>query len=138
MYDHVMLCTCIHVMYMLCIQRLSLKQIIYQLLVKHSNPSFAQLIFLRKGDCLGCAVLLCLDLACFFLPSFSSLFKTCIYAQKKCTCRNCEEEESARSFHLSHNMHMLILCVCVCVCVFVYRLINYMWVRVPPEAAHFF
>ena len=31
----------------------------------------------RKSDCLGCAVLLCLvclfDLACFFLPSFSSL-----------------------------------------------------------------
>ena len=37
-----------------------------------------QLIFLRKSDCLGCAVLLCLvclfDLACFFLPS---LIKTC-------------------------------------------------------------
>ena len=44
--------------------------------------------FLRKSDCLGCAVLLCLgcavllclvclfDLACFFLPSFSSLIKT--------------------------------------------------------------
>ena len=34
---------------------------------------------LRKSDCLGCAVLLCLvclsDLACFFLPSFSSLIK---------------------------------------------------------------
>ena len=41
-----------------------------------------QLIFLRKSDCLGCAVLLCLvclfDLGCFFLPSFSSLIKTCI------------------------------------------------------------
>ena len=41
-----------------------------------------QLIFLRKSDCLGCTVLLCLvvclfDLACFFLPSFSSLIKTC-------------------------------------------------------------
>ena len=38
-----------------------------------------QLIFSRKSDCLGCAVLLCLvclfDLACFFLPSFSSLIK---------------------------------------------------------------
>ena len=36
-----------------------------------------QLIFSRKSDCLGCAVLLCLDrlfdLACFFLSSFSSL-----------------------------------------------------------------
>ena len=34
-----------------------------------------QLVFLRKSDCLGCAVLLCLvglfDLACFFLPSAS-------------------------------------------------------------------
>ena len=40
---------------------------------------------LRKSDCLGCAVLLCLvclfDLACFFLPSFSSLIKTCTYVQ---------------------------------------------------------
>ena len=39
-----------------------------------------QLIFSRKSDCLGCAVLLCLvclfDLACFFLSSFSSLIKT--------------------------------------------------------------
>ena len=37
-----------------------------------------QLIFSRKSDCLGCAVLLfvCLfDLACFFLSSFSSLIK---------------------------------------------------------------
>ena len=47
-----------------------------------------QLIFLRKSDCLGCAVLLCLvclfDLACFFLPSFSSLIQTCtcIYMYK--------------------------------------------------------
>ena len=36
-----------------------------------------QLIFSRKSDCLGCAVLLCLvclfHLACFFLSSFSSL-----------------------------------------------------------------
>ena len=36
-----------------------------------------QLVFSRKSDCLGCAVLLCLvclfDLACFFLSSFSSL-----------------------------------------------------------------
>ena len=40
-----------------------------------------QLIFLWRSDCLGCAVLLCrvclFDLACFFLPSFSSLIKTC-------------------------------------------------------------
>ena len=41
-----------------------------------------QLIFLRKSDCLGCAVLLCLVCltlhACFFHHSFSSLIKTCI------------------------------------------------------------
>ena len=40
-----------------------------------------QLIFRRKSDCLGCAVLLCLvclfDLACFFLPSFSYIIKFC-------------------------------------------------------------
>ena len=41
-----------------------------------------QLIFLRKSDCLGCAVLLCFVccltlLDSFFLPSFSSLIKTC-------------------------------------------------------------
>ena len=38
-------------------------------LVHESHPR--QLIFSRKSDCLGCAVLLCLvclfDLACFFL-----------------------------------------------------------------------
>ena len=42
-----------------------------------------QLIFSRKSDCLGCAVLLCLvclfDLACFFLSSDISHLKTCIY-----------------------------------------------------------
>ena len=38
-----------------------------------------QLIFLRKSDCLGCAVLLCLVVVClillasFFLPSLISL-----------------------------------------------------------------
>ena len=41
----------------------------------------SQLIFLRKSDCLGCAVLVrlvcLLDLACFFLSSFASLIKTC-------------------------------------------------------------
>ena len=43
-----------------------------------------QLIFLRKSDCLGCAVLLCLVvcltlLASFFLPSHLSLKHVCIY-----------------------------------------------------------
>ena len=48
-----------------------------------------QLIFLRKSDRLGCAVLLCLvclfDLACFFLSSFllSSLIKTCMIITAK-------------------------------------------------------
>ena len=41
-------------------------------------------IFLRKSDCLGCAVLLCfvvcLTLLASFFPSFSSLIKTCIYS----------------------------------------------------------
>ena len=40
-------------------------------------------MYIRKSDCLGCAVLLCLvclfDLACFILSSFSSLIKTCIH-----------------------------------------------------------
>ena len=44
-----------------------------------------QLIFSRKSDCLGCAVLLCLvclfDLACFFFSSFSSLIY--VYSQTK-------------------------------------------------------
>ena len=35
-----------------------------------------QLIFLRKSDCLGCAVPCFFDFACFFLSSFSSLIKT--------------------------------------------------------------
>ena len=42
-----------------------------------------QLIFLRKSDCLGCAVLLCLVFVrpCL-LPSLSSLIKTCIALYK--------------------------------------------------------
>ena len=47
-----------------------------------------QLIFLRKSDCLGCAVLLCLvclfDLACFFLPS-SSLKHVHVHVYMRCT-----------------------------------------------------
>ena len=46
-----------------------------------------QLIFLRKSDCLGCAVLLCFvclfDLACFFLCSFS----TRINPRRACAAR---------------------------------------------------
>ena len=47
-----------------------------------------QLIFLRKIDCLGCVVALacCLfDLACFFLPSFSSLIETYMYIHDEYT-----------------------------------------------------
>ena len=43
---------------------------------------------LRKSDCLGCAVLLCLvclfDLACFLLPSSSHLSLNCIQAEQYC------------------------------------------------------
>ena len=46
----------------------------------HVHVHARQLIFSRKSDCLGCAVLLCLfclfDLSCFFLSSFSSLIYT--------------------------------------------------------------
>ena len=47
-----------------------------------SPLTYMQLIFLRKSDYLGCAVLLCLVFfsACFFLPSFSSLIKTSVYS----------------------------------------------------------
>ena len=42
----------------------------------HVHAHLRQLIFLRKGDCLGCAVLLCsvvcLTLLACFLPFFSS------------------------------------------------------------------
>ena len=55
--------------------------------------------FLRKSDCLGCAVLLCLVvcltlLASFFLPSHLSL----------------------KHIHV----HYVCVCVCVCMCVFGY------------------
>ena len=50
--------------------------------VLHTQCIPRQLVFLRKSDCLGCAVLLCLVvcltlLASFFLPSH--LIKTCTY-----------------------------------------------------------
>ena len=44
---------------------------------RYMESHLRQLIFSRKSDCLGYAVLLCLvclfDLACFFFSSFSSL-----------------------------------------------------------------
>ena len=52
---------------------------VYTCVVGWFESHLRQLIFSRKSDCLGCAVLLCLvcllDLACFFLSSFSSLIK---------------------------------------------------------------
>ena len=67
-----------------------------------------QLIILRKSDCLGCAVLLCLvclfDLACFFLSSFSSLIKNTYIM---CMC-----------------MHALVLYVCTCMCVRIHTCIH--------------
>ena len=57
---------------------------------------------IQLSDCLGCAVLLylvCLfDLACFFLSSFSSLIKTCIYKYcikyiKTCTMSSCDVQQ---------------------------------------------
>ena len=54
-----------------------------------------QLIFLRKSDCLGCAVLLCLVvclnlLASFFLTSHLSL-KHVLYVNIKCTFCFCAQ-----------------------------------------------
>ena len=49
-----------------------------------------QLIFLRKSDCLGCAMLLCLVcltlLAYFFLPSHLSLKRVYMYTRANVTC----------------------------------------------------
>ena len=49
-----------------------------------------QLIFSRKSDCIGCAVLLCLvclfDLACYFLSSFSSLISKHVYTHIYIQC----------------------------------------------------
>ena len=43
----------------------------------HTRVPLRQLIFLRKSDCLGCALLCCLfDLACFLLPSSSLILKS--------------------------------------------------------------
>ena len=91
-YIHICICTCIHVS--TCIE----------CRVFESHPM--QLIFLWKSDCLGCAVLLCLvclfDLACFFLPSFSSLIKN-MYA------------------YVHEYMHMyMYTCICTCIHVYTY------------------
>ena len=65
-------CTCTMIA---CTRRKSLGTRLY--IYSGFESHLRQLIFLRKSDCLGCAVLLCLvclfDLACFFLPSHLSL-----------------------------------------------------------------
>ena len=38
-----------------------------------------QLIFLRKSDSLGCAMLLCIVIYLTLLASFSSLINVCVY-----------------------------------------------------------
>ena len=71
---YIIVCTCLDLQFMIrcvaCVQSIECRGF-------ESHPR--QLIFSRKSDCLGCAVLLCLvclfDLACFFLSSFSSLIK---------------------------------------------------------------
>ena len=73
-----------------------------------SNPTRGSSFSLGKVTvCLGCVVLLCLkncclfDLACFFLPSFSSSIKTCIlhvHVCRKCICLT----------HANYNMYMYI------------------------------
>ena len=63
-----------YILYMCIEAKLETKRSLKLIALVGSNPR--QLIFLRTSDCLGCAVLLCLvclfDLACFYLPSFSS------------------------------------------------------------------
>ena len=79
-----------------------------------------QLIFIRKSDCLGCAVLLCLVcltlLASFFLPSHLSLKHVYIY-NELCTTY----------MYVVHNVYIMCIlklhmgtagvdsCVCICV-----------------------
>ena len=78
---------------------------------------------LGLGDCLGCAVLLCLvclfDLACFFLSFFSSLIQN-MHTRRRmyCTCIHVD----ACTVHAYTYTYM-------------YMYVS--WVRVPPEAAHF-
>ena len=60
------------------------------------NPTRGSSFFLEKATALGvlcysCLVVCLFDLACFFLPSFSSLIKTCIHecmytCTYACTC----------------------------------------------------
>ena len=69
-----------------------------------------QLILLRKSDCLGCAVLLCLvclfDLACFFLPSFSSLIKHAL------SCLKSSREQRRQLLQPVRCVAMEMVCVC--------------------------
>ena len=66
---------------------------------------------LRKSDCLGCAVLLCLvclfDLACFFLPSL--IFKNvyvCIHSNCVHILMRDEKEQHVQLYNVQ--------CTCIC------------------------
>ena len=73
----------VHDMYMmymtctLCIYMMYIHVHVWSIECRGFESHRLALIFSRKSDCLGCAVLLCLvclfDLACFFLSFFSSL-----------------------------------------------------------------
>ena len=67
----------------------------------HIHVYLRQLIFLRRSDWVCCVALPCclFDLACFFLPSFSSLIKTCTYS----TLMVCSfTAESSTPLHIPH------------------------------------
>ena len=76
-YIHTHTCTLIQHTCTCCICKDSASTMHIHVHVYGFESHLRQLIFSRKSDCLGCAVLLflvCLfDLACFFLSSFSSL-----------------------------------------------------------------
>ena len=68
MFVHIM---CIHTVHIICVQNYCTD--VHSIECRGFESHLSQLIFSRKSDCLGCAVLLCLvclfDLACFFLSS---------------------------------------------------------------------
>ena len=76
-----------------------------------------QLIFLRKSNCLGCAVLLCLVvcltlLASFFLPS-TSLIKTCIMLLTVAiySCKMDQVEPWFQAFHAIYTCVLDAICL---------------------------
>ena len=82
----------------------------------HVHIHLRELIFLRKSDCLGCAVLLCLVclfvcltlLASFFLPSHLSLKHIKLYV------RTCHAEGPVSILHVIIKYQMLNWYGCVC------------------------